>query len=85
MSTATLFFLSFFPTFTSLSCMAHAHNESESQASGQHSRTVYKAGLADGPNMGYTGGITLSSDNGLPMKMTMRCLWFLFWRCLRAS
>ena len=28
---------------------------------------------------------TLSSRMGLPMKMTMRCRWFLFCRCFRAS
>jgi hypothetical protein len=29
--------------------------------------------------------LTLSMLIGLPTNMTIRCLWFLFWRCLRAS
>lgn len=31
------------------------------------------------------GQLTLSSAMGLPTKMTMRCRWFLFWRCFSAS
>ena len=71
-SSATLFFLSFLP-----SCGRGSERERVSEPA--------RVERCDGRARRTLTSAAWLSLSGLPAKTTMRCRWFLFWRCLSAS